>query len=49
VTLYSDILQRVLVTVAMIAVFRAGLYIPLPGIDASLVPVASAFSEGAVQ
>lgn len=46
VVLYRDILQRIVVTLAMLAVFRVGMFIPLPGLDFDLLPAPPATSEG---
>ncbi|MEW5305734.1 MAG: hypothetical protein WDW36_008253 [Sanguina aurantia] len=44
--LYREILTRSAVTLAMLTVIRAGGFIPLPGVDLNLVPVANSISQG---
>lgn len=45
-TLYREIIQRVAVTLGLLVVIRAGLYIPLPGLDLQSLPSAAAASGG---
>ena len=43
---YRNIVTRVAVTIAMLAVIRCGLYIALPGVDLAAVPAALPAREG---
>lgn len=43
---YRDILQRVSVTLAMLAIMRAGMFIPLPGVDLAHLQAQSLDTEG---
>ena len=43
---YREILQRVAVTVAMLAIMRAGMFVPLPGVDLAHLQPAAAATEG---
>lgn len=45
-TLYREILQRMAVTLVMLVVMRAGLFIPLPGVDMAMLPAATPSTEG---
>ena len=43
---YRSIVTRVVVTIAMLAVIRSGLYIALPGVDLAAIPTAMPVREG---
>ena len=43
---YHDILKRVAVTVAMLAIMRAGMFIPLPGVDMAHLQAPTLDTEG---
>lgn len=44
--LYKEVITRVTVTIAMLAVIRCGLFISLPGIDFGRMPAAEVASHG---
>lgn len=44
--LYWPVLQRMCVTVAMLAIIRMGYFIPLPGVDMQALPTAVTTTEG---
>lgn len=46
ISYYREILQRVAVTLAMLAAIRAGHFLPVPGVELSLLPVHGLASEG---
>ncbi len=43
---YRDVLQRVAVTIAMLAILRLGMFVPLPGVDMALMQPTAEATEG---